>query len=244
MNRKNDVGSVYGRPDRICYEYIKNMKKYFEEEYNVLILDDKDGLHSIPFASKGAKVVMYEPNEIFINGGIIDGVKISNISNRKNWEKVSKNIEIRNSNFYEEKVEDKYNFVFCYRSLHEKHNKEVPMRRKMRKLLSSVKEGGYVYILYHMAKNEDDISNFSRHQYVREGEMMLYFSPKNWEIIFIKENKKLTNHNSHPFHKKNHTHRVGHVFAKKKNNRLVHNYTYNIIPVYKEKENNHITYFS
>ena len=41
MNRKKDVGSVYGRPDRICYEYIKNMKKYFEEEYNVLILDDK-----------------------------------------------------------------------------------------------------------------------------------------------------------------------------------------------------------
>ena len=44
MNRKKDVGSVYGRPDRICYEYIKNMKKFFEEEYNVLILDDKDVL--------------------------------------------------------------------------------------------------------------------------------------------------------------------------------------------------------
>lgn len=233
MKRKNAVGSVYGQPQRISYEYMKNMKKYFKEEYKVLILDDKDGLHSIPFAYNGAKVVMYEPNEIFINGGFIDEIKITDISNRKHWEKASKNIEIRNSNFYEEKVEDKYNFVFCYRSLHEKHNKEIPMSRKMRKLLSSVKEGGYVYIFYHLAKNEKDISNFYRHQYLREGEMMSYFNQKNWDIIYIKENKKLTNHNSHPFHKKSHTHRVGHVFAKKKNNRLVHNYTYNIIPVYK-----------
>ena len=101
----------------------------------------------------------------------------------------------------------------------------------MRKLLSSVKEGGYIYILYHMAKNEKDISNYSRNQYFRSGEMKNYFDPRLWEIITIIENENYTNHEGHPYHKKNHTHRVGHIFARKKNTRLVHKYYYEIIGV-------------
>lgn len=125
-------------------------------------------------------------------------------------------MDIRNNNFYKTRIEERYEFVYCYRSLHEKHNKEIPMNRKIRKILSSVKEGGYVYIFCHMAKNEKDISNFSKNQYLRSGEMKTYFNKKNWEIITLIENNRLTRHNGHPGHKNNHEHKVGHVFARKK----------------------------
>ena len=212
MIRKVDVSSVYGKAQRTSYEYMKLLNEKTNGNFKTLVVDDKDGLHSLPFANHGSKVVMYEPNEIYIK------------------ENKSK-IEIRNTNFYESKVEDKYDFVYCYRSLHENHNKKIPMKRKIRKLLSSVKDDGYIYIFYHMAKNEKDISNFSKNQYLRKGEMKSYFYPRVWDIITIIENDYCTNHNGHPYHKKDHEHRVGHIFARKKNTRLVHKYYYEIIGV-------------
>ena len=93
------------------------------------------------------------------------------------------------------------------------------------------KDDGYIYIFYHMAKNENDISNFSKNQYFRKGEMKSYFDPRIWDIITIIEDEKFTNHNGHPYHKKNHEHKVGHVFARKKNTRLVHKYYYEIVGI-------------
>lgn len=229
MIRKIDVGSVFGTAQRTSYEYMKLLNEKHNGNFKTLVVDDKDGLHSIPFANRGAKVVMYEPNEVYIHGGVIDDKTITSITNRKYYKKNCDRIEIRNKNFYEFNVEEKYDFVYCYRSLHEKHNKKIPMKRKMRKLLSSVKDDGYIYIFYHMAKNEHDISNFSKNQYFRKDEMKSYFDPRIWDIITIIENEHYTNHNGHPCHKKNHKHRVGHIFAKKKNNRLVRKFHYEII---------------
>ena len=231
MIRKVDVGSVFGTAQRTSYEYMKLLNKKTNGSFRTLVVDDKDGLHPIPFATHGSKVVMYEPNEVYINGGVIDDITITPITNRKYFKEYETKIEIRNTNFYESKVEDKYDFVYCYRSLHESHNKKIPMKRKIRKLLSSVKDDGYIYIFYHMAKNEKDISNFSRNQYFRKGEMKTYFDPRVWEIITIIENDYCTNHNGHPYHRKGHEHRVGHIFARKKNTRLVHKYYYEIIGV-------------
>lgn len=84
-----------------------------------------------------------------------------------------------------------------------------------------------------MAKKESDISNFSRNQYLRKGEIQRYFDPKIWSIISIVETDHCTNHKGHPYHKKNHVHRVGHIFAKKKNERLVYKYYYEIF-IYKK----------
>ena len=194
MKRKIDVGSVFGNAQRTSYEYMKLLNKEYNGEFKVLVVDDKDGLHSIPFANHGANVVMYEPNEVYIKGGVIADDIISPIINRKYYKEYKNNIEIRNKNFYEERVEDKYNFVYCYRSL-----------------------------------NEKDISNFSVNQYFRSGEMKRYFDPRFWEVITLIEHNDLTYHEGHPYHKKNHTHRVGHVFARKINRRLVHKYYYEII---------------
>jgi len=229
MIRKIEVGSVFGIAQRTSYEYMKLLNKNFNEGFKTLVVDDKDGLHSLPFANHGSKVVMYEPNKVYIDGGVIDDINITPITNRKYYKNYSKNIEIRNENFYESKVEEKYEFVYCYRSLHEKHNKKIPMKRKIRKLLSSVKDGGYIYIFYHIAKNENDISNFPKNQYLRNEEMRCYFNPKIWEVITLIEHTQPTTHKGHPNHKKDHTHIVGHVFARKKNNRLVHKSYYEII---------------
>ena len=149
MNRVKDVGSVYGEPQRMSLEHIKRLNKKFNYDYNVLVVDDKDGLHSISFANHGVKsVTMYEPNKNYIYGGEVGGYKITPITNRKNFKKNADRITIVNKCFYTERVEKQYDFVFCYRSLHETCNKKVPMYRKIRKLLSSVKPNGYIYIFY------------------------------------------------------------------------------------------------
>lgn len=75
MIRKLDVSSVYGKAQRTSYEYMKLLNEKYKNNYRVLVVDDKDGLHSLPFANHGSRVVMYEPNDIYINGGIIDDIK-------------------------------------------------------------------------------------------------------------------------------------------------------------------------
>lgn len=240
MKRLVEVGSVFGRPQRTSYEYMKKLKIYNKNK--VLIVDDKDGLHSIPFAYYGFEVVMYEPNKVYLDGGIIDNYNLTPITNRKHYKNTNNNIKIENNNFYKLRVDNKYDFVFCYRSLHEKHNKTIPMKRKIRKLQSSVKEGGYIYIFYHMAKNERDIANYPRNQYFRKNEMKTYFDSKNWKIILLIENSYITEHKGHPFNKKNHGHMVGYIFAQKKNNRLVHKTYYEIIGLtIEQKRKNELT---
>ena len=72
MNRTKEVRSVFGNAQRTSYEYIKFLKEKYNTNFRILVVDDKDGLHSIPFANHNANVVMYEPNEIYINGGIME----------------------------------------------------------------------------------------------------------------------------------------------------------------------------
>ena len=228
MKRSIDVKSVYGQLQRTGYEYIKILSKEFENNYNVLVIDDKDGLCSIPFALKGAKVTLYEPDERFIYGGIVNEFIVQPIYKRKNFNKVCQNIEIVIKNFYEERIEKKYEFVYCYRSIHQNHNKHISMKRKIQKILSSVKEGGYVYILYYLVTEENNMNNFCKNQYLRNGEMINYFDKKHWKIISNIEDNRLTQHNPHPGHNMSHYHRVGRIFAKKKKLRVKYKYKYNI----------------
>ena len=83
MIRKVDVGSVFGTAQRTSYEYMKLLNEKTNGNFRTLVVDDKDGLHSIPFATHGSKVVMYEPNEVYIKGGVIDDITITPITNRK-----------------------------------------------------------------------------------------------------------------------------------------------------------------
>lgn len=80
-----------------------------------------------------------------------------------------------------------------------------------------------------MAKNEKEISNFSKNLYFRKGEIKNYFHPRIWNIMAIIKNDYCNNHNGHPYHKKNNKYKVLHIFVKKKNTRLAHKYYYKII---------------
>jgi len=226
MKRKKSSGSVMGDPQRTSYDYMKFLKNKYGSA-DVLVVDDVDGLHGIPFTRKGHKTTIYESDSRYITGGIIDTFNVLGLKKRLQYEEL-KNITINNSN-YEQAIEKKYEFIYCYRSLHRESNKHISMMKKLRKLLSSVKENGYIYIFYHIAKNENDVRNFSRDRYFRKGEMVTFFDKSNWEIISIKEFDVLTNHKLHPHRKSEHTHKVGHIFAQRKNNRLVYKYNFNII---------------
>ena len=93
MFRKIDVGSVFSNAQRTSYEYMRLLSKTKESNFKTLVIDDKDGLHSIPFTNHGLKVIMYEPNEIYINWGVIDSFNILPITYRKNYNKVKDRIE-------------------------------------------------------------------------------------------------------------------------------------------------------
>lgn len=102
------------------------------------------------------------------------------------------------------------------------------MSRKVRKLLSAVKVNGYIYIFYHLAIDEDNYEKYSKEQYLRSGEMKKYFDIDNWEIITIIERENDMIHRPHPNNNEIHFHRVGYVFARKKNNRLKYRLNFKI----------------
>ena len=93
-------------------------------------------------------------------------------------------------------------FVYCYKSLLLNQNKNIPKDRRMRKLLSSVKD------------NENDYINYPKNRYFRKYEMCSYFGDL-WEIIIFKESNLNTFDKLHPFNNKEHIYLVGHIFVRK-----------------------------
>lgn len=225
---KKGYGSAFGAPQRTCYCYIKYLNEYYKRKFNVLVIDALDGIHVLPFARKNNLVDCYETNKTLLYGGVLDGFNIIGLKEKMNIFKLNNLIKIYEENFYEKKCDKKYDFVYVYRSLHLNRNKNIINERKIRKILSSVKENGYVYILYHLADNEKDYINFPKNQYFRKGEIARLFDER-WDIIDNHERKDKTIHNRHPFNCTEHKHKVGYIFARKKSNRVKYKYHYNFI---------------
>lgn len=226
---KKGYGSAFGEAQRTCYFYIDFLKRNFDRQINTLVIDALDGIHVLPFARRGINVDCYETNNILINGGIIDGFKITGLLNKNKYFNLNDFVNIHNKNFYKNAVESKYDFVYVYRSLHLDRNKEVPIDKKIKKILTSVKDGGYVYILYHLAVKDNDYINYPKSQYLRPGEMSKYFDYR-WKILDNHERNKLTIHNAHPFNSIDHKHRVGYIFAQKRRyyKKKIYNYNFEV----------------
>ena len=224
MNRNKDISSVFGDIQRTSLEYAKLLNKEFKN-YSVLVIDDKDCHHSIMFAKKGAdNVTVYESDKRYINGGIIGTYILPKVENRKNFDIFKNKIIIKTENFYTSKLNNTYEFIYCFRSLHLDNN--VSMEKKINKLMSSVKPGGYIYLYYYKAIKEKDYINYPKNKYIRNGEMLNFFNKDNWDILNIKEDNRLTEHLPHPGNEEKHYHKIGRVFAKKKNNRSLYKYHY------------------
>ena len=105
----------------------------------ILIPNALDGLYILRTARRGFKLDCYETQDEFINGSIIDNFNIIGLKEKLNYFNYNDKVNLYEKNFFEQKVEKKYNFLFCYKSLHLNCYKHIPKERKMRKLLSSVK---------------------------------------------------------------------------------------------------------
>ena len=135
---KKGYGSCFGEDYQ---QYTKHIIKYVDNHFNndknikILIPNALDGLHILCTARRGFKLDCYETQDEFINGGIIDNFNIIGLKEKLNYFNYNDKVNLYEKNFFEQKVEKEYDFLFCYKSLHLNCNKHIPKERKMRKLL-------------------------------------------------------------------------------------------------------------
>ena len=148
---KKGYGSCFGEDYQ---QYTKHIIKYVDNHFNnnknikILIPNALDGLHILCTARRGFKLDCYETQDEFINGGIIDNFNIIGLKEKLNYFNYNDKVNLYGKNFFEQKVEKEYDFLLCYKSLHLNCNKHIPKERKMKKLLSSVKENALNHKLY------------------------------------------------------------------------------------------------
>lgn len=148
---KKGYGSCFGEDYQ---QYTKHIIKYVDNHFNnnknikILIPNALDGLHILCTARRGFKLDCYEQQEEFINGGVIDDFNIVGLKEKLKYFNYNDKVNLYEKNFFEQKVEKEYDFLFCYKSLHLNCNKHIPKERKMKKLLSSVKENALNHKLY------------------------------------------------------------------------------------------------
>ena len=140
--------------DEDYQQYTKHIIKYVDNHFNndknikILIPNALDGLHILRTARRDFKFDCYETQDEFINGGIIDNFNTIGLKEKLNYFNYNDKVNLYEKNFFEQKVEKECDFLFCYKSLHLNCNKHIPKERKMKKLLSSVKENALNHKLY------------------------------------------------------------------------------------------------
>lgn len=194
--------SLFGNCPEIYRKRVAHWKNRNEYKgYDFLVVDDKDGRLCMCPLRSGREVTVYEPNEIYLYGGK-QKVPIKNLENneivfkdkttmglqdRLNLEFLENNAVIYNENFYEAHLDNKYGFVAASKSLDRIENKNISMSDKIEKLKDVVQPGGYLYIEYYIALDENDYESYPENQYMRYGEMEKFFKNEDWSILSIQE---------------------------------------------------------
>lgn len=159
---------------------------------------------------------------------MIDGKETSGLYKRIEDYNFNNKVSIKTCNFYKVKESKKYDFVLCDRTLQSNRNKDISLKKKVRKLMSSVKEGGYLYIYYYLAIDEKDYVTYPSNQYFRKNEMQKIFDLEDWEIVYICERNKPAIHSAHPLNNIEHLHLTGYILAKRKRNRRKYKYHFHV----------------
>ena len=154
--------SVFGEPK---ISTIKQLQKFIELDKNskILIPNCQDGIYVLPFAKISNNIVCYEENKILLNGGIIDDFYSLGLTNRLKGANLRKNIKIKKCNYYDVNNSNKYDLVVAIRTLQLKENDKYNIDEKINKLMSNVREGGYLYLVYYI---DEDIE-VSHNQIIR-----------------------------------------------------------------------------
>ena len=223
-NRTFKTKSVYGEANQQVYDYIEFLDSTFKRNCNVLVVDAKDGQNVVPFAKKGFNVVCYETDKKMLNGGIINNQLVQGLNKRVNDYSLNNQVIIKDNNFYENKEIKKFDFVYVEDSLNLSKYKNITLKKKVRRLMSTVKEGGYLYIYYDMAVIEEDYITYSPNLYFRTNEIQSYFDLEDWKIVYtcerLSENKNYNHYNQER--------RVGYLLAMKVRNRRKYKYHYSV----------------
>ena len=214
MNRTYKKVSVFGNVKKRVYYYIDFLKNNYQKIPDVLIVDANDGINVIPFAKNNCNVTCYEDNNILLNGGIFEGKKTNGLIKRLKDQNVFDKVEIKKSNYYKFKDIKKYDFIYIDDSLQYKKYEDISMKKKIRKLMSNVREGGYLYIHYVLKKNKNDNEN----SYLELNEILNYFDLKDWRIVYIFECTKKSIYS----YDRDNSYNTGYILANKIRNRRVY----------------------
>lgn len=181
--------SVYGEPN---FSILHKLDKFINinKDTSILIVNAKDGIYTLPFAKKSKYIICYEENKDLLYGGIIDNFYSVGLVNRLKCNKLDSNVIIHNSNYYEEEQQEKYNFVYVSLSLNLEKNKHISIKDKVRKLKSSVKVDGCLYIYYELMIDNKEKSN----SYLKFNEMRTYFDLEDWQLLYIYERPDISPH--------------------------------------------------
>ena len=231
--------SIWGNPPKRLYNLINISKKEFKNNVNACIVGCSDGKFLLPFARMGIKVTGYDIDDIALYGGvkafpivkekvkykytpnfkskeyITEEKQVLGIINRLKQENVLKYATIEKRDFYKNLPKEKYNLVFTSCSLHYSANKDFSLENKTKKLQNIVSDGGFLYIDYMMAIEEDDYVTYPSSKFYRKNEILKYFD-NNWEIISFRENHNPTFEGAHVDCIKDHFHRFGYILAKRR----------------------------
>lgn len=224
-NRTYRAKSIYGDSNQQVYDYIYFLKSKYKRNCDVLVVDANDGKNVMPFARNNFNVTCFEDNEIFLYGGKFDNSTTQGLLKRIGDFSLNDNVKIIKENYYSYSLIDKYDFIYVDNSLNLKKNIEYNMKSKIRKLMSNVREGGYLYIYYDLALDEKDYNKYPSNLYFRKNEIMQYFDLEDWCIEYVSERDK-KDYCNYIYDKRGR--KIGYILAHKKRSRRKYKINYNI----------------
>ena len=231
--------SIWGNPPARLYRLINLVEKEKGTKFNACIVGCSDGKFLMPFARKGIMVTGYDIDDIALYGGNkefpivpkkivykykpdfksknykLETKRVLGITERLEIENISKFAKIEKRDFYRNTPRKKFDVVFTSCSLHYTANKDFSLEEKTKKLQSIVSEGGYLYMDYMMAIDEDDYTNYPEVKFYRKGELLNYFDDNKWEIISYRENNLPSFEGAHVDCVVDHFHRFGYLLVRR-----------------------------
>ena len=230
--------SIWGTPPTRLYKLINLADRTLKDQYTACIVGCSDGKFLLPFARRKISVTGYDIDDIALYGGIksfpivnekiqynysknfisqkypLIERKVTGIIERLKLENLTEYAKIEKRDFYKNPPKAKFDVVFTSCSLHYSVNKVFTLKDKTKKLQNIVSLGGYLYIDYMMAIDEDDYVNYPAEKFYRKGEIKTYFDDT-WKIISYKENNFPSFEGAHVDCVRDHFHRFGYILAKK-----------------------------
>ncbi len=230
--------SIWGNPPKRLYKLLNIIKSENRENPEVCIVGCSDGKFLMPFARAEIKVTGYDIDEIALYGGEklfpvkeenkiyaynakfkskdypLEKRRVYGVCERLQLENLEAFANVKLLDFYRNPPNDKFDLVFTSCSLHYSKNAEFSLLDKVQKLGSIVKKGGYLYVDYMMAIDEDDYENYPDSKFFRKGQIKNMLSDS-FEIISIKENSYPSFEGAHVDCVKDHFHRFGYIFARR-----------------------------